>query len=144
MDYNTMCHRYYYDDGVLYNKRDNHYRAKQGTPCGSYDNDGYLRVKYLYQDYKVHRIIYCLFNECDYHDIEGWEIDHHNNVRDDNHIENLILCESKDNQMNRIDTKRNGTLSFGYYVKNGLDVPDDVRLAYNKSERERYRKRRDT
>ena len=108
MDYEQLCARYYYNDGHLYNKITNGPRGVKDTLVGNIDLRGYLKAKAMGHRMYVHRIIYCLHNECGYDDISPWEIDHLNNDKLDNKIENLCLCDHWDNQQNRIDTKRNG------------------------------------
>ena len=110
MDYKTITERYTYDDGVLYYKEDISSRARRGQKVGSMSGTGYKQIKYNDMMFQYHRIIYCYFNECGYDDISGWDIDHLDNNKSNNRIENLILCEHWENQLNRVDTKRNGGL----------------------------------
>lgn len=110
MDYNTIISRYYYKDGSLYYRENLSSRARKDGLVGTLSGRGYYQVKFSGKQYKLHRVIYCYFNECGYDDIDGWEIDHLDNDRGNNRIENLILCEHWENQLNRKDTKENGCL----------------------------------
>jgi hypothetical protein len=126
MDYKTITSRYYYKDGNLYYKEDISSRARKDQLVGSISSRGYREIRTwdngIRRCLMLHRVVYCYFNECGYYDIEGWDVDHLNNDKLDNRIENLILCEHWENQLNRIDTKRNG----GLYDQ-------------NKRQRERYK-----
>lgn len=138
MDYNTIRERYHYDNGVLYYREDISSRARKGQPVGQLKADGYHSLKYNGRQYQYHRVVYCYFNECAYDDISGWDVDHLDNDKNNNRIENLCLCEHWENQLNRIDTKRNG----GLYDSNKRAVEryktDEVYRNKVKERRRRY------
>ena len=142
MEYKTIISRYYYEDGHLYYKDNISARARRGQRVGYKGRRGYVVTKYNGMRLQVHRLIYCYFNECDYGDIIGWEIDHLDNNPSNNKIENLILCEHWENQHNRSDTKLNG-YSYSYYHKNGLPIPDEVRQRINEVNLRRYYLKKD-
>lgn len=64
------------------------------------DGNGYLRVKIARKDYKVHRIIWTVFNGPI---PDGFEIDHINRICNDNRLDNLRLVTSAQNNHNRKD-----------------------------------------
>lgn len=136
--YQQIIERYTYDDGELYYRENISARARRGQRVGCMDGTGYRILRAFGNNYQYHRIIYCYFNECDYDDISPWEIDHLDNDRSNNRIENLLLCEHWENQLNMITTKRNGGLSRAYYQRNNLSVPDEVRLQHNEKVRRYY------
>jgi hypothetical protein len=75
-------------------------------PVGSYDEKGYLKVKVKGKMYKVHRVIW----EMHYGPVTtGMEIDHKNNIRDDNRIENLQELIHGDNTKKALICKNNTT-----------------------------------
>ena len=106
--YDEIMTRYLYEDGELYYRENLSSRARKGQMVGSIVGIGYKSIHFNGKRFGYHRVIYCYFNECDYDDIRGWEIDHLDNDKLNNKIENLLLCEHWENQLNRIDTKRNG------------------------------------
>ena len=107
--YQEITERFTYDEGELYYRENLSARARRGQRVGTM-NGGYKVLKYNGMKFYYHRVIYCYFNECDYIDIDGWDVDHLDNDKLNNRIENLLLCEHWENQLNRIDTKRNGGL----------------------------------
>ena len=84
-------------------------RRKMDKPIGSYDKDGYLQssvtVDHKLFSYRLHIMIW----EMHYGPVTpGMEIDHKNNIRDDNRIENLQELTNGDNskkQLLRKDSK---------------------------------------
>ena len=110
--YDEIVERFTYDDGELYYREDLSPRARRGQKVGSMNGNGYKTIKYNDKQFKYHRVIYCYFNECDYDDISGWDVDHLDNDKNNNRIENLLLCEHWENQLNRIDTKKNGGVTM--------------------------------
>lgn len=81
------------------------YAAGGSASLGWRDNTGYLRVCAGKNSFAAHRIIW----ESVHGKIaEGFEIDHINNVRDDNRISNLRLATKSNNAANR--KKHNGNV----------------------------------
>lgn len=72
-------------------------RRPDGTPAGSLNADGYLRVTVKYKRYPAHRLAWLL--------VRGeWperDLDHINGNRSDNRISNLRPCTDQQNQRNR-------------------------------------------
>lgn len=79
-------------------------------PVGSYDKDGYLQssvtVDHKLFSYRLHIMIW----EMHYGPVTpGMDIDHKNNIRDDNRIENLQELTSGDNIKKQVIRKNNKT-----------------------------------
>jgi hypothetical protein len=79
-------------------------------PIGSYDKDGYLQssvtVDHKLFNYRLHIMIW----EMHYGPVNpGVEIDHKNNIRDDNRIENLQELTRGDNVTKQVIRKNNKT-----------------------------------
>ena len=92
----TLHELFLYDNGVLRNKQIRGRRAKVGTSVGCRDSYGYLTVTINRKVYKVHRVIYAMFNDT-VPDI----IDHINGDKADNRIENLRPATAQQNGYNR-------------------------------------------
>ena len=96
-----------YNDGILYWKfREN--SSKQwntkfvNKKAGWKSSTGYTVIEILGKRYPAHRIIFCMFN--------GFlpeEVDHINNDRTDNRIENLRAATSLTNKYNSLTPKHN-------------------------------------
>jgi len=93
-----------YRDGNLYWKAKTHpsVRIEIGDKVGGLDVYGYVVLKAYGKAKKAHRVIWEMFNGPI---PKGMEIDHINNNRNDNHIENLQLVSSVKNQQRRFDRK---------------------------------------
>ena len=126
----------YHPDGYLIARKRLSPACDKGERVGSIAKNGYIQTKIKGKHLLVHRLIYI------YHhgEIEH-QVDHINNDRTDNRIENLRDVTHKENGLNRIDTKRNGDFNYRYYHTNGLPIPSEVREEYNRKQRENYRKR---
>ena len=99
MDYNEM---FEYRDGNLYNKVHRSYQAPIGAKVGSINSKGYVLTKIKGKNLKVHRIIY----EMHYGKIDsGMQVDHINEKKADNRIENLQLLTNKQNVSRSSKTK---------------------------------------
>lgn len=118
MKYNVKYKRYVSSNGSVYRK------DKNGILhiCAQFSNHGYMRVTCAgHKKIFVHRLVYETFNG----EIpEGMQIDHINNKRDDNRIENLRVVMPKENCAHRKETykepkhvseKRAMTLSGNMY-----------------------------
>ena len=93
-----------YRDGELYWKVPKSIRIKVGDKCDGMDCHGYKRVRYNGKLYRVHRIIFLMFN--------GYlpqYIDHINCDRADNRIENLREVNAIENACNRAMQSNNRT-----------------------------------
>ena len=124
--------------GHLINKKNMRGRGGGiGSIVGKLHHAGYRQVKFNGQLYSEHNLIWMWYygEEIPSH----LEVDHIDNDRDNNRIENLRLVSHSDNQMNRRDTKENGKFGHNYYYRNGLPVPDEVREEYNKRQRKAKR-----
>lgn len=100
MKYNERYDLYLDDDFVIYywNK---HKDKLMQRPLDK-DKDGYLRVLTKIGKKRVHRVIYETFVGTI---PDGYEIDHINNIRNDNRLENLRCVTHKENMNNPISLK---------------------------------------
>ena len=83
-----------YRDGNLYNKVHRGYQAPIGAIVGSINDKGYILTKIKGKGLKVHRIIWEMHNG---QIPKGMQVDHINEKRNDNRIENLQILTSKQN-----------------------------------------------
>ena len=93
--------RFDYVDGELYWKVVYSRRLKVGDKAGDIDGTGYRRVMMGKQHYKMHRLIWIMFNG----DIpQGLIVDHIDRNKANNRIENLRLASKSANNRNREST----------------------------------------
>lgn len=93
-----------YKDGKLFNKTTRSPNAIKGQEAGSISHYGYREIRYNGKLYKTHRIIFLMF-----HGYLPEEIDHINNNRLDNRIENLREATRFQNNCNTKLQLRNKT-----------------------------------
>ena len=122
MKYNERYDLYLDEDFVIYywNKRLNKLMQR---PLYK-DKDGYQRVNTKIGKKRVHRVIYETFVGPI---PDGYEIDHFNNIRDDNRLENLRCVTHKENMNNPITVEsRKGkpTSEFGRKFKEHYGITD--------------------
>lgn len=90
-----MRDKFYYKDGALFNKT-NRGKAKADEQAGSMSKFGYRRVGVNGTPYLEHRVIYAMH----YGEIpDDMDVDHIDNNRGNNRIENLQLLSRLDNIM---------------------------------------------
>lgn len=135
MKYNAKYDRWVSKDGLVYRydkKNDKLVLANQ-----HYANNGYL-VHVWKKDNKsinvlIHRLVWETFNG-EIH--QGYEIDHINNIRDDNRLENLRCVTHKENMHNpqSCTSRRGETRSeFGIKFKEHFGITlSDNRTLYMK------------
>lgn len=81
--------------------------------CGTKHHKGYIRITINYKNFLLHRILYEK-----YHEVKlkpGEEIDHINQIKDDNRIINLRIASHSQNNQN---SKSSNKLSEKYIYKN--------------------------
>jgi hypothetical protein len=111
----TLLHQLFkYKDGLLFRKIKISSKAKAGMEAGIFDKDGYKTVQICYKNYRVHRLIFMMFYgympKC---------VDHINNNKSDNRIENLREATLNQNQHNRKKSISNTTgFKNVYFAKN--------------------------
>ena len=93
---------FYIKEGVMYWAVDRNKKLKD-TPLTRLDIGGYISVKIDGKNYRVHRLMYQLYNNLDTLDSDQ-KIDHIDGNRLNNHKENLKLHESRSN-INEQETK---------------------------------------
>lgn len=81
------------------------------------DENGYYRVYLHRKKYYVHRLVYHAFFDCE---IDGYEINHIDGNKKNNHIANLERCTHEDNMKHAVRT--------GLYRQKGRRYP--MRIVY--------------
>jgi len=99
---------FYYKDGNLFNKTSRG-SAKKDTLAGYIAEDGYRRVRVDGKQYYIHRLTWFLLTNKEVP--TDLFIDHIDGNRQNNHIENLRLASSLENQYNK-SRQVNGTSMF--------------------------------
>ena len=99
MKYNAKYNRWVSQNGVIYRYDEQHDKL---VVCAQFSNHGYMRVVCAgHKKRLVHRLVYETFiGEIP----ERMQIDHINNKRDDNRIENLRIVTPKENRAHRTET----------------------------------------
>ena len=91
-----------YKEGKLYWKYVKSIAIKAGDEAGANDGYGYRVVRFNNKLYRVHHIVYLMFNG-----VLPKRIDHINQNRSDNRIENLRSCSRSENNYNQGISSRN-------------------------------------
>lgn len=105
-------------------------RFPAGSQCGSRNTRGYYQVRAPHKLYMAHRLIWVMMTGEDPGDLE---IDHVNNVIDDNRWSNLRLADRSHNMFNASKARSNSSGSKGVFWRKdcstwiGLIVADGVR-----------------
>ena len=105
--YEYLLEHYRYDNGKLVVVNHSQQRRIGKPLSGSLKSDGYISVSILNHPFKEHRVIFLLVN--------GWlpdYIDHINQNKIDNSIENLREASTSQNMRNVSKYKRNSTSKF--------------------------------
>ena len=115
-----ICHQLFdYRDGSLYWKdriiSKGRKSVKNGKKVGTSGGNGYLNVDIDKCRYRVHRLVFMMFN--------GYlpeEVDHINNNRTDNRIENLRASDKTTNKHNSLKpiTNTSGIKGVSWHKKN--------------------------
>jgi hypothetical protein len=140
--------RFYYDDTINQLRYKTHYHKRHiHQPVGTLHHSGYLKVKLGPTQHSVHRLIYYMMKATDDERVllrEGTslQVDHINNDKTDNSLDNLRLVKPLTNYHNRKDTKQNGTLSLGYYYQNGLTPTEEAYIKQREAYKRYYEKRK--
>lgn len=97
-------------DGNLIRKVTTSSRSKAGDVAGCLTKKGYLQVRFDGKTSFVHRIVWALCNNKNIPD--GFEIDHIDRCKTNNHIENLRLATRSQNATNRESKKKYKNVYF--------------------------------
>jgi len=109
-----------YKDGNLYWKKSPAKQVKEGSQAGSMNAYGYVRVTFRKKEYMLHRLIW-LWHKKEL--IEGMQIDHINQCKTDNRIENLRQVSPSENKLNNkakyvsYSTKSKKWVAYGPAIK---------------------------
>ena len=117
---------FYYENGYLIWKIDRSDKVKKGKIAGCLKKNGYISIRYNEKTYLAHRLIYFYHNE-----YLPKFIDHINNNRSDNKIENLRECTIQQNMQNRV--KYGNHKYKGVYKSNKkfkVQIMDNSKLIY--------------
>lgn len=99
ISYEELHKLFYYKDGNLYNKTQRTNRVKIDSIVGYKDSANYLITRINNKVYKIHRLIYKMFNK--YWDMNtSLVIDHKDTNKQNNCIDNLRLITQKQNSTN--------------------------------------------
>lgn len=101
----------------------------RGKEAGGLDSKGYYRVSLNYKDYKVHRIVYYLFNTTFKYEDKMF-IDHIDGIRSNNTISNLRLTDRAGNARNAKKPIRNKTGRVGVSLKSNQGLPTSYRATW--------------
>ena len=116
LDVDLLKEYFMYDDGkLIWIKRPSiNSRQKIGDRAGSLKKlDGYRNLELKGKYYREHRIIWTILKG---QIPEGFDIDHINGIRDDNHIENMRLVSHRQNIQN-LSCHREGKILGVHYNK---------------------------
>ena len=97
-----------YKDGELYWKKPTAKKIRIGSIVGSVDARGYKKVRFFNKVYAVHRIIFLM-----HHGYLPTEIDHKDNNKINNKIENLRPATVNQNRQNALTRKDNSSGAKG-------------------------------
>ena len=100
-DKRTIERLFEYKEGKLLNRLSRG-RAKKGYEAGGVTLGGYHRIHIYYKAYFTHRLIWILHNG---HLPNDTQIDHINEIKCDNHIENLRAVTPQENAFNQKKVK---------------------------------------
>ncbi len=109
-----LLERFEYRDGDLYLKY-GVWGHSVGQKIGSLDKRGYIKTTYKKKPHLVHRLIFMM-----HHGFFPLQVDHVNNDRTDNRIENLRAATPSENLRNRPMSKSNksGVKNVHWLAKN--------------------------
>ena len=105
--YDYLLEHYQYKDGKLWVMRHSQVRRTGKVLKGSLKEDGYVSVSILNHSFKEHRVIFLMM----YGYLPEY-LDHVNQNKSDNRIENLRECTTSQNMANVGKFKRNSSSIF--------------------------------
>lgn len=111
MKFNTKYQRYVTKDGLVFRI----YKGKL-IPCKlCYNRFGYLQVSGNHLTVGVHRLVYETYKG---EVPKGFDVDHINDIKDDNRLDNLRILSHRDNslKLSTVISTFNGMKNKGYNV----------------------------
>jgi hypothetical protein len=123
------------DTGVFTRLVSNSNTVKVGDIAGCYDGDGYLRIKVNNKRYGAHRLALLYM----YGSFPKDQIDHINNIKDDNRITNLREANKSQNAQNKIKAHKNNKSGLLGVSKNGKGFKCTIKINYKRKYLGTYR-----
>lgn len=140
MKYNEKYNRYVDDDLVVYRLDKNSNKLVQVKPTKS--KNGYVCISCVLKDNTythvyLHRFLWETFNG----EIpQGYEIDHQDTHKDNNSLDNLIICTHKENMNNPKTRKHFSEVRIGKTSpRKGVELSKETKTKISESNRGRVR-----
>lgn len=129
LDINKLKENLHYDEatGLFTRKKSSNNKTKVGDTAGFYDKKGYLRIMVCNETYAAHRLAWFY--------VHGrWpkgQIDHINEIKDDNRISNLRDVDQTTNKLNTTMYASNRTGVKGVVHNNRKGKPYKAYIRFN-------------
>lgn len=111
LSYDRVRELFDYEDGCLYNKISRSSKSLEGSKAGNPRVDGYIQLCIDQKMYRLHRVIWLWH----YGYLPENSLDHINNIKDDNRVENLREVSAQCNAINSDEPRNNSSGIRGIY-----------------------------
>lgn len=111
LSYDRVRELFDYEEGHLYNKTYRSPRSLEGSKAGNPRVDGYIQLCIDQKMYRLHRVIWLWH----YGYLPENSLDHINNIKDDNRVENLREVSPQCNAINSNEPRNNSSGIRGIY-----------------------------